>query len=205
MNIDNFQNLIQAITKRNFIIKTSDTEIINGKEYCIQRILPITQRTVNFFWKAPLTEEKMLKSFITAFTTKYREPNPRAYDYSARIYGESARWENKSETEKEYAYSHHASNMFNKAELMQQVENNFNNKEIENSLLKYGFYNTEYGIGIFCFFQSNYVTNAINSMRAYLSNSNIPFTNEYSDAKWVLRFKLGISKEAHLQILKQFN
>ena len=205
MKKENFEKLIQSITGRRLIIETTDSEIINGKEYFVYKHLPITDRKVYFKWKVATTDEKVLRSFITAFCTKYREPDPRAYDYSARTYGESARWENRSEKDKEYAYNHHSSNMFNKDELMKQVEANFNNKDIEQTLIKYGFYNTEYGIGIFALWQTQYVVNAINQMKEYLSKKAIPFTNEFSDARWVFRFKLNISKEAHGQILNSFN
>lgn len=205
MNKENFEKLIQSITGRNLIIDTTDAEIVNGKEYFVYKHLPITDRKVYFKWKVAMTDEKMLRSFITAFCTHYREPDPRSYDYSARTYGESARWENRSEKDKEYAYGHHTSNMFSKDDLMKQIEANFNNKEIEGTLIRYGFYNTEYGIGIFALWQTQYVVNAINQMKEYLSKKSIPFTNEFSDARWVFRFKLNISKEVHGQILNSFN
>jgi hypothetical protein len=41
-------------------------------------------------------------------------------------------------------------------------------------------------------------------MKEYLTDAAIPYTNEYSDARWVYRFKLNISKDIHLSILNQF-
>lgn len=205
MKKENFEKLIQSITGRPLIIDTTDIEIINGKEYFVYKHLPITDRKVYFKWKVATTDEKVLRSFITAFCTKYREPDPKAYDYMAKTYGEKSLWVNRTETDREYAYGHHSGFMFNKDELMKQVEANFNNKDIEQTLIKYGFYNTEYGIGIFALWQTQYVVNAINQMKEYLSKKAIPFTNEFSDARWVFRFKLNISKEAHGQILNSFN
>lgn len=203
MTTTNFQNLIQLVTGRDFLIKTNDTELQFETEYIIYRILPITQRFVSFIWKTPKSDEKMLRSFITAFTSKYREPNPRAYDYSAKTYGEKYKWENRTEEDRENAYYHHASNMFSKETLLKQVEDNFSKDGIGTGLIKYGFYNTEYGIGIFCFWMTTGVNTAINAMKAHLNKLSLPYTNEFSDARWVYRFKLGLTKESHLSIINQ--
>lgn len=205
MLTSNFQKLICAVTNRDFKINTSDVEIINGKEYLIYRILPLTGIRVSFKWKAASSDEKILRSFITAFCSKYREPNPKAYDYSAKIYGDRALWVNKTDLEKEHAYYHHASNMYSKAELLKQVELNFNDPEMKNTLLKYGFYPTVYGVGIFAFWATPTVLEAIKEMKQYLTKRNIPFSNEFSDAMWVLRFKIGLTKEAHRVLLNEFN
>ncbi len=199
MKVDNFQNLIRLVTGRDFTINTQDVEIQFEKEYTIFRKLPITDRTILFTWKTPKSEDKMLRSFITAFSSKYREPDPKTYDYNYG--GKDYKWEWKTEQEKEYCYSHHATHMFNKEELLKQVENNFSNPSIGSGLLRYGFYETHYGIGIFCFWFTWTVEDAINAMKAHLNKLSIPFTNEFSDAKWVYRFKLGISKETHLSII----
>jgi hypothetical protein len=202
MKTANFEKLIQAITGRDFKINTSDTEILGGKEYYISRFLPLTERNIGFKWKAAVNDEKMLRSFITAFTTKYREPNPKAYD---REYGGvEYTWAEKTDKEKEYAYSHHASNMYYKTELMQQVNDNFCKVEIKDALIKYGFYATEYGIGIFCFWETPQVVEAIKQMSTFLQGNSIPYVNEYSDARWVFRFKLNINKEAHETLLNTF-
>ena len=205
MQTDNFQNLIGLITNRDFLIKTEDKELQFEKEYYIYRILPITKRTVGFYWKTPKADEKMLRSFITSFSSKYREPDPRAYDYSARTYGEKYKWENRTLEDRENAYIHHSSNMFSKNELLKQIEDNFSKDGIATGLIKYGFYNTEYGIGIFCFWMTEGVNKAINEMKKHLKELSIPFTNEFSAAKWVYRFKLGLTKETHLTIINKLN
>lgn len=203
MTTSNFQNLIQLITGRDFIIKTDDMELQFEMEYYIYRILPFTGRSVSFVWKSPKADEKMLRSFITAFTSKYREPNPTAYNH---FYGgKEYRWEWKTEKEKECAYLNHSSNMFSKEALLKQVEDNFANDSIATGLIRYGFYHTEYGIGIFCFWMTTGVDTAINKMKAHLQKLSIPFTNEFSDAKWVYRFRMGLTKEAHLSIINTIN
>ncbi len=203
MQTQNFQNLIRLVTGRDFIINTGDTDLEFEKEYRIYRILPVTERTVSFYWKTPKADEKMLRSFITAFTSKYREPNPRAYDYMAKIYGEQSRWENKTEKDKEYAYCHHAANMYSKEMLLKQVEENFAKDGISTGLIRYGFYNTEYGIGIFCFWMTAGVQAAIHTMKSHLEKLSIPYANEFSDARWVFRFKIGLTKESHLAIINE--
>lgn len=203
MTTENFQNLIRLVTGRDFSIKTTDTELQFETEYCIYRILPVTQRTVSFMWKTPKADEKMLRSFITAFTSKYREPNPTTYDYEYG--GKTYRWAEKTAEQMEFCYCHHVTHMYNKEALLKQVEDNFSKDGIATGLMKYGFYNTEYGIGIFCFWMTAGVYSAINAMAAHLQKLSIPFTNEFSDARWVYRFKLGLTKESHLAIINQLS
>jgi len=205
MNKNNFEKLIQSITKRPLIIDTTDSEILNDKEYFVYKVLPLTNRKIYFKWKTAKTDEKMLLSFITAFTNKYKEPNPKAYDYSAKTYGEKYKWENRTEIDKEYAYGHHTSNMYSKECLLKQIEDNFSTPEMKTALIKYGFYSTEYGIGIFAFWETECVLNAISEMKKYLHSLSIPFSNEYSDARWVYRFKLGINKDIHSNLINEFS
>jgi hypothetical protein len=203
MTTSNFQNLIQLITGRDFIIKTTDVELQFETEYYIYRMLPVSQRPVSFMWKTPKAEDKMLRSFITAFSSKYREPNPANYKTCSPYFSPS--WDEMTPEKQEFAYYHHASNMYSKEALLKQVEDNFSNPDISSGLIRYGFYETNYGIGIFCFWMTNGVQAAINTMKSHLSKLSIPFTNEFSDARWVYRFKLGISKETHLNIINQLN
>ena len=204
MNTTNFLKLVNAITGREFSINTKEDTLLCSHEYLFFKILPITGINVSFKWITPKKEEKFLSSFITAFCNKYKEPDPKAYDWIAKTYGEKAKWEYKTEKEKEYAHLHHSSNMYNKKELLKQIEDNFNHSTIEDTLLKYGFYNTEYGIGIFCFWETPYVLSAIAKMKRFLTEKNIPYANEYSDARWVYRFKINLTKETHLKLIYDF-
>ena len=105
----------------------------------------------------------------------------------------------------EFAYMHHRSNMYDKKQLMAQVEANFNNPDITTGLNRYGFYATEYGIGTFILFATRYVEQSIFDMTAYLKSQNITFSNEYSDKLWVLRFKINATKHIHEGILNDFS
>jgi len=203
MKTTQFINLIQLATGRDFQIDTQDAELINEKDYFVFRKLPITSKVISFKWTTPKAEEKYLRSFITAFTTKYREPDPAAYTTCSPYF--SPAWNEMTAEKQEYAYSHHASNMYNKRQLMDQVEANFNNPEITQGLNRYGFYATEYGIGTFVLFATRYVEQSIFEMAEYLKKQNIAFSNEYSDARWVLRFKINASKPIHENILASFN
>ena len=80
MKTQNFINLIQAITKRDFNIKSKDLEFLPEKEYFIFRVLPASKREVGFNFKTPKNEENLVRSFINQFCKKYREPNPANYD-----------------------------------------------------------------------------------------------------------------------------
>ena len=203
MTTINFQNLIRLITDRDFFIKTEDTELQFEKEYCIYRILPVSKRSVCFYWKTPKTDEKMLRSFITSFTSKYREPNPANYTTRSPYFSPS--WHEMTVENQEFAYCHHSSNMYSKENLLKQIEANFSKDGISTGLMKYGFYNTEYGIGIFCFWMTAGVNSAIEAMKIHLQRLSIPFNNEFSDARWVFRFKIGLTKENHLSIINQLN
>ncbi len=105
---------------------------------------------------------------------------------------------------REYAFNHHASHMLSKEKLLNQVQARFECAEIETALNQWGFYETEYGIGIFCFWETQFVRNAIAKMRGYLSGLNVASREEYSDARWVYRFRIEANREIHTSLLKQF-
>lgn len=203
MNTQNFTKLINEITGREFFIDTNSENLETETEYFIYKILPIRQRKVGFYWSTPKTNDKFLRSFITAFTSKYKEPNPEAFNETYG--GVKYSWNEKSELEKEQMYMSHFSNMFSKSKLLEQIENNFNKDSISETLCKYGFYTTEYGIGIFCYFNTDGVVNSIAKMTNYLKSKSIPFKNEFSDAKWVFRFVLNLDKTKHELLLNSFN
>ena len=198
MKIEKFSKLIRAVTGRAFTIEARDggdgVTLENEKVYFVKRTLPLTGRTFCFDWKTPKSVEKMLRSFITAFCSKFREPSPLAY----------ADWTDMTPEQREHAHLHHVSNMFSREELLKQVEARFACPEMESALNQWGFYETEYGIGIFCFWETAYVRNAIAKMRAYLSGMNIAAREEYSDARWVYRFRIEASRDIHASLLHRF-
>lgn len=202
METKNFEKLIQGITGRDFQVNTKDVLLQPDTEYIIFRILPITKNNIVFKFKTPKNPEKILRTFVTTFTTKYREPDPSTYDYT---YGDKKyTWEELTEKEKEYCYLHHVSHMYNKKELLDIIHNNLTKENITELFSKYGFYSTLYGIGIFLVFAGVRELEAIKLMHQYLLEKNIPFKTEFSDAKWVFRFKLELTKQIHNDILLNF-
>lgn len=202
MNKNNFVKLVQAVTQRDFQIATDDQDLDVNKTYYVYRKLPITGRTVGFNWHTPKTIEKMLGSFVTAFANKYKEPNPAAYD---RVYGgKQYRWADKTDEQKEFAYMNHASNMYSKSALLEQVEQNMRGEHVSSALTRYGFYATEYGVGIFCLFSIEPLAASIRLMSEFLSGMSIPYKNEFSDKQWVYRFRLGMDKQKHIALLDRF-
>jgi hypothetical protein len=203
MKTENFTKLINLLTNRDFTLATTDAEIETNKEYTIYRLLPISKSKISFKWKTPTNEENFIRSFITAFTTKYREPRPKSYDYTYG--GKEYRWADMTDEQKEFAYYHHASNMYSKKQLLEMIEDNFSREEIKGDFCKYGFYPTMYGVGIFAFWTTKATIYAIDQMKKYLSEQGIIFSNEFSDAKWVYRFKINASKPIHMNLLHNFS
>jgi hypothetical protein len=201
MKTENFLHLINSITNRDFMINTKDIDVVLEKEYTIYRILPITEVTIKFYFKTPKKEESIIKAFITQYSSKYLEPNPSNY---TGIYPGSKDWNNMNEKEREFAYYHHRSNMFSKNNLIQQIEENINTSKVDSVLSRYGFYETHYGIGLFVIFNRESPI-AVNKMRVFLKAENIPYSNEFSDAQWVYRFVINISKNLHKELLDKFD
>lgn len=205
MNTFNFTSLIKVITKRDLVIETQDTSLEYGKTYLLYRTLPNNKGRTKFFWTTPKSDEKFLRSFITAFITKYKEPNPINYDGMYHgIYYPRQDWKVMTNDQKSMCYFHHSSNMYSKNTLLKQIEENFNSTEIVSDLCRYGFYPTEYGVGIFALWATPSVLNVVEKMSAFLKENNYAYKTEFSDAKWVLRFKLGLDKNFHSTILQKF-
>jgi hypothetical protein len=206
MKTESFTHLINAITGRAFSLEKRlnwretekpSSEVLCETIYFVSILLPITGRACGFDWKTPKTDEKMLRSFITAFTSKFREPDPETY-----ISGTS--WNLMGDEKREHAYNHHLGHMLSKEKLLAQVQARFACPQIENALNLWGFYPTEYGVGIFCFWQTEFVNKAIENMRKHLFEKGIETREEFSDAKWVYRFRIEASKEIHTSILNEF-
>jgi len=209
MKTESLTHLINAITGRAFSLEKRlnwretekpSSEVLCETIYFVSIFLPITGRACGFDWKTPKTDEKMLRSFITAFTSKFREPDPKTYisETGAMV------WDLMSDEKREYAYNHHSGHMLSKDKLLAQVQARFACPQIENALNLWGFYATEYGIGIFCFWQTEFVNKAIENMRKHLSEKGITAGEEFSDARWVFRFRIEANKEIHTSILNEF-
>lgn len=211
MKTDNFTRLVQSVTSRPFTfsirngfrdIKPVGEEIACESQYFVGYTLPLSGRLVGFDWKTPKSDEKMLRSFITAFTSKYREPDPATY--VSDPYGAKS-WDEMTAEKREWAFGHHASHMLSKEKLLEQVKASFALPEMESALIRWGFYETEYGIGIFSFWLTVSVRRSIEAMRAFLAKEGISAREEFSDARWVYRFRVEASKEIHRALLSTFS
>lgn len=209
MNTYKFTKLVRAVTGRNlsfkkrvscFEIKPAGETLGFENRYTVTLTLPISGERNVFEWITPKSEEKMLRSFITSFTSKFREPNPASY----ANYGEKNRWEGMSEEMREGAYRHHIGHMYSKQDLMKQIEARFASPEMETCLNQSGFYVTEYGVGIFCFWLFPSVLASMEKMRKFLKTEGVYASEEFSDARWAYRFRIEAGREIHQGILNKF-
>lgn len=204
METKNFESLIEAVTGRKLVIRNNvgfrgytgsyPEKIEPGIKYDICRIDYEGQERFTFTFNAPQNPEHFLKSFINQFCGKHKEPNP------SKIHN----WETLPEKYRDNCYLYHSSSMFSKQHLMKQIQDNVSQSGITNVYCRYGFYPTEYGLGIFILFAGAYEMEAITKLRAYMQANKIPFSNEFSDARWVYRFKINVNKNFHTGVLKNF-
>lgn len=86
-------------------------------------------------------------------------------------------------------------------------------EELRDEILKYNkdriykglFYTTLYGIGYWCIFSTKKDNEIALQLHEYLKNNNIKYSNEYSEAGWVYRFKINKSVTEHNTLLNNFN
>jgi hypothetical protein len=207
MKTGQFQELIRAITHRHLTLSCESEDIPLESKVTIRRPWKAGETVFAFDWKTPKTEDALLRSFITAFCSKYREPDPETYSRNCPCYGDTwARhaesWENPATHWSCSPWHHHASHTLSKDKLKSQVVANFAN--FDSSMARLGFYETNYGIGIFTIYGGKWVDESLLKMKDYLSGRGIPFKNELSEAGWVTRFIMGIDKASHSQILGGF-
>lgn len=87
-----------------------------------------------------------------------------------------------------------------------------NNKIILNKIItknrdrvyKQLFYTTLYGIGFWAIFAFTKDLPDVKKLKDYLNENDIKFTNEFSDARWVYRFKINKDVAIHNQLLENF-
>jgi hypothetical protein len=198
MKTAQFQELIKHATGRNLTIKIESDEIPLDAKIAVYRP---GSRWYSFIWKTPKNEDSLLRSFITAFCTKYKEPDPSTYEERQwERYAE--KWDNLETRFECGAWYHHSYHMLSKDKLREQIAENFANFSGEMGRL--GFYSTNYGIGLFTAFGGKWVEDSLSEMKMHLEKSFIPFSNELSEKGWVTRFLIKTSKENHTAILGGF-
>jgi len=207
MKTEQFQNLIQAMTGRPLTLINQSGEIPLDSKVSIFRPWKNGETRFSFEWKTPKKEDSLLRSFVTAFCSKYHEPDPDTYSRACSCYGDTwARhaeaWESPETHWNCSLWHHHASHGLSKEKLKSQVITNF--ESFDAGTARLGFYETNYGIGIFTIYGGTWVEESLASMSEYLNRQGIPFRNELSKAEWVTRFIIGLEKPVHSRILGGF-
>ena len=198
MKTAQFQELIQNATGRKLFFTINSEEIPLDAKIAVYRP---GSRYYSFIWKTPKNEDSLLRSFITAFCTKYKEPDPSTYEGN-KWERHAEKWDNPETRFECAAWNHHSCYMLSKDKLREQIAENFANFSSE--LGRLGFYSTNYGIGLFTAFGGKWVEDSLSEMERYLKTNFIPFSNELSEKGWVTRFLIKTSKENHTAILGGF-
>jgi len=203
MKTNQFNELIQAVTGRPIILDTQLEEIPLDSKISIRR--PYGTRGVetvhSFYWETPKKEDSILRSFITDFCSKYKEPDPETYENNTwATYAEA--WHSPETHWNCSPWHHHPSHQTSKEKLKSQIIAKFS--KFDSNSAKIGFYETNYGIGIFTIYGGEWVEKSISSMSNHLASLGIPYRNEISDAGWVTRFVIGLDKPAHSKILGKY-
>jgi len=97
--------------------------------------------------------------------------------------------------------------IFENGELIYPTKNQCIEKiKNENRVNKNYFYTTLYGIGCFCYFMRRETLSGYSKVLSeYLTENNINFKNEFSEAGWVYRFLINKDVEIHNNLLENFN
>lgn len=202
MKTSQFQALIQAVTNRPLTLKNTDGEIALEQTVTIYRPFKPGETRPAFDWKTPKKEDSLFRSFITAFCSKYLEPDPSTYEDGSWERNYAEKWNDPESHWTCSPWHHHRTHQYSKDKLKSQIIENFS--KFDSSMARLGFYETNYGIGIFTLYGGPWVRTSLESMANYLQGQAIPFRNELSDAGWVTRFVIGLDKIAHNRILGTF-
>ena len=87
----------------------------------------------------------------------------------------------------------------NKDETLKQII-----KKNRDRVYKGLFYTTLYGIGFWSIFANKNDVIIAKNLSDYLQSKNIKYSNEWSDAFWVYRFKINKEVELHNKLLSEF-
>jgi hypothetical protein len=204
MKTQQMTELIAAMTGRKLTLDCGEEIPLDSKVGVYREGLPkeSERHYPHFVWKTPKDEDNLIRSFVTCFCSKYREPDPATYfDYSGNpSFGKYAeQWNNPATRADSPCWHHHAGHMLSKEKLKAQIEANF--AAFSGPQFSLCFYPTNYGIGIFTLYGGKWVQDSLTLMAEHLKRNAIPYRNEMSKAFWVTRFVIGATKEMHAQIL----
>lgn len=181
--INQFNTLIQSITNEKIMVYNSSDEQLNlNSSYSIIA----TEKNKDdkyifeFEFKTPKNIDKLVSSFINQFCKKFKKNLPEFERYGRN------------------SLRHHR---YSEDGLLTLIKDRFNDLSFIDFYCKYGFYSTNYGIGIYVpFLDIKY----LNRMDSFLRSNNIPYRNELSKKELVYRYVININKEYHYNLLNEF-
>lgn len=182
--IKQFNALIQSITNEKIMLLCNDNESMELD--CIYTVVAIEKNKDNkyifeFEFKTPKNIDKLVSSFISQFCSKFKKNLPQFEKYGRGSLG------------------HHR---YSKDGLLSIIKDRFNDLSFISFYCKYGFYYTNYGIGIYIPFLD---VKFLDSMNLFLKNNNIPYKNELSKKEFVYRYLININKDYHANLLTKFS
>jgi hypothetical protein len=181
--INQFNTLIQQITNEKIMIHWDNEPI---ELDCIYTVVSIEKNKDNkhyfeFEFKTPKNIDKLVSSFISQFCSKFKKNLPQFEKYGRNSLG------------------HHR---YSKDGLLSIIKDRFMDESFITFYCKYGFYSTNYGIGIYVpYLDIKY----LDRMDVFLNNSNIPYKNELSKKEFVYRYVINIDKDYHSILLNKFS
>lgn len=182
MNIHKFNSLISLITNKSLFVNCSEVDLEVDYLYEIyEKIENEDKIKFAFDFKTSKNIDRFLSTFITQFCNKYKEQLDEFKD------------------KKHYTLSHH---LKSKYILLEEIKSNFKNEDFLNNYSKFGFYSTNYGIGIFTqYLSSDSISKIADQLSDSLIKKSIPFFNELSKKEYVYRWVINLSKEIHYTLI----
>jgi hypothetical protein len=206
MKKTHLEKLIHALTGRVLTLDGPDELPLETKLGVYREGRPQGDANYPWFtWQTPKDEDNLIRSFVSCFCAKYREPNPASYyDYHGKPAFDkyAVTWNNPMTRFNSPCWNHHVSHMLTKEALREQVEARAANFTPAQAALC--FYPTNYGVGIFSLFGGPWVASNLQAMAAHLTALGVPFRTELSRAQWVTRCVINAGKPVHIHLLSTY-
>lgn len=181
--INQFNTLLQGITNEKIMLYCDSDSI---ELDCVYTVVSTEKNKDNkyifeFDFKTPKNIDRLVSSFISQFCSKFKKNLPEFEKYGRGSLG------------------HHR---YSKDGLLETIKARFTNEAFISFYCKYGFYSTNYGIGIYIpFLDVKY----LDSMNLFLKDNNVPYKNELSKKEFVYRYVININKDYHANLLNNFS
>ena len=186
MKLEDFERLVSDITEckvKLFLLTNQNAKKWYEQEFkratsielnTIYGVVTDDGSMIDFNFKTGKNEDSLLRTFLTQYTQKVKQ-----YEL---IDGEIVELNKKQKLDK-------------------IITSNKNSDRVHKGL----FYTTLYGIGMFDFLNSQLVHNILHKkIDEFLKSNGVNYTNEYSDAAWVFRYKFEMPIEKTNDLLNKF-